>query len=68
MAVVVPAARNAKFDWSVDFVRAVTLANLPAEDSLPQRHRIVGVTCPKPVGIVTFADIVNAILRVAKSR
>jgi metal transporter CNNM len=53
-------ASQAKFDWTVDFLQA---AQLSADDSLLQRHRIHGIRCPKPVGIVTFEDIIDTILQ-----
>jgi metal transporter CNNM len=53
-------ASKAKFDWSVDFLQA---AHLSADDSLLRRHRIHGIRCPKPVGIVTFEDIIDTILQ-----
>lgn len=53
-------ASKAKFDWTVDFLQA---AHLSADDSLLRRHRIHGIRCPKPVGIVTFEDIIDTILQ-----
>lgn len=53
-------ASKAKFDWTVDFLEA---AQLIADDSLLRRHRIHGIRCPKPVGIVTFEDIIDTILQ-----
>ncbi|KAE9372393.1 hypothetical protein N431DRAFT_408613 [Stipitochalara longipes BDJ] len=53
-------ASKAKFDWTVDFLEA---AQLSADDSLLRRHRIHGIRCPKPVGIVTFEDIIDTILQ-----
>ncbi|PMD14377.1 hypothetical protein NA56DRAFT_376347 [Hyaloscypha hepaticicola] len=53
-------ASQAKFDWTADFLQA---AQLSADDSLLQRHRIHGIRCPKPVGIVTFEDIIDTILQ-----
>jgi len=53
-------ASKAKFDWTVDFLQA---AELNADDSLLQRHRIHGIRSPKPIGIITFEDIIDAILQ-----
>jgi len=53
-------ASKSKFDWTVDFLEA---AQLSANDSLVRRHRIHGIRCPKPVGIVTFEDIIDTILQ-----
>ncbi|PMD39201.1 hypothetical protein L207DRAFT_491161 [Hyaloscypha variabilis F] len=53
-------ASNAKFDWTVDFLEA---AQRSVDDSLLRRHRIYGIRCPKPVGIVTFEDIIDTILQ-----
>jgi metal transporter CNNM len=53
-------ASKAKFDWTIDFLEA---AQLSADDSLLRRHRIHGIRCPKPVGIVTFEDIIDTILQ-----
>jgi metal transporter CNNM len=53
-------ASKAKFDWTIDFLQA---AHLNADDSLLQRHRIFGIRSPKPVGIITFEDIIDTILQ-----
>ena len=53
-------ASKSKFDWTVDYLEA---AQLSANDSLLRRHRIHGIRCPKPVGIVTFEDIIDTILQ-----
>jgi len=53
-------ASKAKFDWTIDFLEA---AQLSADDSLLRRHRIHGIRCPKPVGIITFEDIIDTILQ-----
>jgi len=53
-------ASKAKFDWTIDFLEA---AQLSVDDSLLRRHRIHGIRCPKPVGIVTFEDIIDTILQ-----
>jgi metal transporter CNNM len=51
---------KAKFDWTIDFLQA---AHLNADDSLLQRHRIFGIRSPKPLGIITFEDIIDTILQ-----
>jgi metal transporter CNNM len=53
-------ASKAKFDWTIDFLRS---AELNADDSLLRRHRIHGIRAPKPIGIITFEDIIDTILQ-----
>jgi metal transporter CNNM len=47
-------------DWPTDFMGA---AKSNIENPICPKKDVVGIRCPKPVGIVTFEDVIDAILQ-----
>ena len=46
--------------WTWDYLK---FAQAAAVDQAHPRQNVLGIECPKPLGIVTFEDIIDAILR-----
>lgn len=51
---------DAHIDWTTDFLDAAQNDIEP-----PQHHKqgVIGIGCPKPIGIVTYEDILDALLQ-----
>jgi metal transporter CNNM len=52
--------RKEKTDWTKDYLGAAFAAD---QDHMESRHRVFGIGSPKPLGIVTFEDIIDVILQ-----
>ncbi|EKD15663.1 hypothetical protein MBM_06291 [Drepanopeziza brunnea f. sp. 'multigermtubi' MB_m1] len=46
--------------WTMDYLKAAQAA---AADPAKPRQNVIGIRCPRPIGIVTFEDIIDTILQ-----
>ncbi|KAI6709098.1 hypothetical protein JHW43_008361 [Diplocarpon mali] len=51
---------KARDHWTMDYLKAAQAA---AENPDKARQNVLGIRCPKPLGIVTFEDIIDMILQ-----
>ncbi|KAH7333415.1 hypothetical protein BKA65DRAFT_553762 [Rhexocercosporidium sp. MPI-PUGE-AT-0058] len=49
-----------KSHWTMDYLK---FAQLAAVDQEHPRQNLLGIDCPKPLGIITFEDIIDTILQ-----
>jgi hypothetical protein len=54
------AALDAHIDWTTDFLDA---AQNDIVCPLHRKHSVIGIGCPKPIGIVTYEDILDVLLQ-----
>lgn len=53
-------ALDAQVDWTTDFLEAAQNdLNLPKH----RKQSVIGIGCPKPIGIVTYEDVLDALLQ-----
>ena len=52
--------RKENTEWTKDYLGAAFAAD---QDHMESRHRVFGIGSPKPLGIVTFEDIIDMILQ-----